>query len=615
MKWSMLIIAMKNLAVIAVLYLGLALLLPGCATPGLGFRLCPDFRPSCVLSVSEPGTYIVTYLDANGTQQTANVTTQGTVIVVCDCNLILGAPVRVGGLPVDLSVSNTGSPDQVVVGNKLTYTITVHNDGPFDATDGVSLTDLLQPELNFVSATSSQATCSYDASSRKLTCEIATLRAHTSFSVTLITEVALPPLDGSTKNTALVDLKFSPNPVNYDPTTANNADTATTRVANPAPSANLSITKTDSPDPVTVENNLTYTITVKNSGPSTATGVTLTDTLPSNVAFVSATASQGSCTQSGRTVTCDLGSLIDPATPVCPDCAIVTIVVRPTSVGTITNTAIVTANENDPNTADNVATATTTVTQPALPADLSVTISASPDPVAVGEIVSYTITVTNNGPGSATNVLLTDTLPPAVNLFFFDLPCSPSGFPVNIVTCNLGTLANGASTTIGLGVAPLQDLGLMTNTVSVAAFESDPNTANNTATATTTVNPSTSVDLAVTITDNPDPVVRNGTLTYTISVTNNSTTAATGVTLSDEVARAQPGSVTLSQGSFTQSNLNLTIITTCNFGTLAGGATATATIVVFPVRTGTLTNSANATANESDPNISNNSATEVTTVN
>ncbi len=118
--------------------------------------------------------------------------------------------------------------------------------------------------------------------------------------------------------------------------------------------ADLSLIKTDSPDPVTVGSNLTYTITVTNNGPSAANGVTVTDTLPANVTFVSVTPTQGSCSGTS-TVTCNLGPLANGAN------ATVTIVVTPTIAGGLSNTAAVTAIETDPNTANNTATAVTTV--------------------------------------------------------------------------------------------------------------------------------------------------------------------------------------------------------------------------------------------------------------
>ena len=123
-------------------------------------------------------------------------------------------------------------------------------------------------------------------------------------------------------------------------------------------SADLSVTKTDSPDPVHVGQNLTYTIRVKNGGAAKATGVTLTDPLPKNAGFGSVSTSQGTCSlkPDKLLVSCSLGSLASGAT------ATVTIVIKPTVKGTITNTAKASATQTDPNTANNSATAVTTVT-------------------------------------------------------------------------------------------------------------------------------------------------------------------------------------------------------------------------------------------------------------
>jgi uncharacterized repeat protein (TIGR01451 family) len=119
--------------------------------------------------------------------------------------------------------------------------------------------------------------------------------------------------------------------------------------------ADLSLVKTDSPDPVRVKEVLTYTLTVTNGGPDDATAVTVEDQLPAGVQFVSATASQGTCTQAGGVVTCSLGSLANGAS------ATVTIKVRPTAKGTLSNTAEVEAAEPDPNPGNNSDTETTTV--------------------------------------------------------------------------------------------------------------------------------------------------------------------------------------------------------------------------------------------------------------
>ena len=131
----------------------------------------------------------------------------------------------------------------------------------------------------------------------------------------------------------------------------------------------LALTKTDSPDPVAVGDNLVYTITVTNNSPDEATSVTVTDTLPSEAAYVSASSGQGSCIESEGTVSCELDNMAGGAT------ATVTIVVKSTAAGTITNTASVTGNEEDPDTSNNTATATTQVN----PAPLTIGVSSLSD--------------------------------------------------------------------------------------------------------------------------------------------------------------------------------------------------------------------------------------------
>jgi uncharacterized repeat protein (TIGR01451 family) len=123
----------------------------------------------------------------------------------------------------------------------------------------------------------------------------------------------------------------------------------------------LSINIVDSPHPVSVGANLTYTLTVVNTGPSAATGVMVTNLLPANVTFVSATSSQGTCTQNGGIVTGNLG-VVPGGTN-----ATVTIVITPPVVGvTLTNVATVTRAEADGYPGNNTATSTTPVTMPAI---------------------------------------------------------------------------------------------------------------------------------------------------------------------------------------------------------------------------------------------------------
>jgi len=132
-------------------------------------------------------------------------------------------------------------------------------------------------------------------------------------------------------------------------------------VVNPInPAADVSIVATDAPDPLLTSAILTYSVNVTNHGPAAATGVRVADTLPAGVNFVSATASQGSCTNAGNTVICNLGSLA------AGNQATLTVVVTPTQAGAIANTFTVTANETDLNLANSTAQVMTMVTNPSL---------------------------------------------------------------------------------------------------------------------------------------------------------------------------------------------------------------------------------------------------------
>jgi uncharacterized repeat protein (TIGR01451 family) len=118
--------------------------------------------------------------------------------------------------------------------------------------------------------------------------------------------------------------------------------------------SDLSLTKTDPPGRAPTGRPLTYTLSVTNNGIDDAQNVLVTDTLPSSVTFESATPSQGSCNESGGTVTCSLGTVGSSAT------ATIDIVVTPNAVGTITNTASVSSWITDPNLANNADSENTT---------------------------------------------------------------------------------------------------------------------------------------------------------------------------------------------------------------------------------------------------------------
>jgi len=131
-----------------------------------------------------------------------------------------------------------------------------------------------------------------------------------------------------------------------------------TATATPIPQADLGITLTDAPDPVRTGTNVGYTATVTNNGPSVATGVVATVNLPGDVAFVSASATQGSCSRSGTVVTCNLGTLGAGATATAT--VIVTAPAIASGTTSFTATASVRNDVADPNAGNNSAVQTTT---------------------------------------------------------------------------------------------------------------------------------------------------------------------------------------------------------------------------------------------------------------
>jgi len=241
--------------------------------------------------------------------------------------------------------------------------------------------------------------------------------------------------------------------------------------------ADLAISQVASPSPAIAGQNVTFTITVSNAGPSAASSVTVTDTLPAGTTLVSASTG---CTNASGTVTCNVGALANGAT------APLTIVVHTTAAGSITNNASVSAAEADPSTVNNTSAATVTVNAaPPTAADVSITQAASATTVTAGDAVTFTLTVANAGPAAASAVTVTDTLPAGLTVTAMSPSCANGA---GTLTCNVGTLAAGASTqlTVTLQTAAA---GTLNNTATVSATQSDPNHANNTSSATVTVNP------------------------------------------------------------------------------------------------------------------------------
>ncbi|WP_378953204.1 SBBP repeat-containing protein [Pelosinus sp. sgz500959] len=116
---------------------------------------------------------------------------------------------------------------------------------------------------------------------------------------------------------------------------------------------------------------------------------------------------------------------------------------------------------------------------------LTMSQSASPDPLLLGQNLIYHITVTNNGPDLATNVIVTDTLPPDVDFVSVSTGCNQNS---GIVTCNLGILEPDLSITITITIKP-KHAGIITNTATVTSRQSNPVTTILTTTVTQPTQP------------------------------------------------------------------------------------------------------------------------------
>src|SRR5262249_11153987 len=137
------------------------------------------------------------------------------------------------------------------------------------------------------------------------------------------------------------------------------------------------------------------TLTLVNYGPGSGTNLVVTDLLPAGVTYVSSFPSSGVVTTNGGgQVTWTVNSLAKDSS------ATLSLTVRASGIGTLVNSATVTTASADPNPDDDSASVSVTVLTPS--ADLVLGLVGTPNPVALGGNITYTLTVTNFGPATAT---------------------------------------------------------------------------------------------------------------------------------------------------------------------------------------------------------------------
>lgn len=392
------------------------------------------------------------------------------------------------------------------------------------------------------------------------------------------------------------------------------------------PPTELTVLASGAPNPVTVGSNLVYTITLTNSV-ANAANVLLTDILPPGVTFLDAFLTNNPGGEFGAPILTN-GLVTILATNFSSNSVAVLLVsVAPTVAGTLTNVVTVTSDTADlnPSGTNRTATVITTVIAPVLPTELLVTVQATPStPIPVGSNLLYTVTLTNTI-ANAANVTLVDTLPPSVDFISASVSNSPGGtfsapvYSDGTVTTSAAIFGSNSAVVLFINVTPAA-AGSLTNfttvtstTTNLAAGTSLSATVTTAATASTL--PPPYADLGVSMIGAPNPVLVSNQLTYTLYVTNFGPATASVILTDSLPANVTFSSAVVSQGGYAliPNGVQWTI------GTLSNQAFASASIVILPLLTGAVTNTASVSVAPTvpavtDTNLANNTASFVTTV-
>jgi uncharacterized repeat protein (TIGR01451 family) len=366
------------------------------------------------------------------------------------------------------------------------------------------------------------------------------------------------------------------------------------------PGSDMAVGMRAAPEPAIVGNNMTYIIGVTNFGPSHANNVSVSQVLPGSVVFVSGSSSQGAVVQNNGIVTANLGPMSAGAT------ASISVVVLPAAAGVFSSTASVSSDQPDFNPVNNSTTFISHINPPT--ADLSVGLFAAPNSLVVGGNITYTLSVTNNGPSSASGIMVTNSYAPG--LLLRNATISQGSLYItngNTVICSFGGLGHGATAAATI-TATASTTGTLVSSARVFSTnpnEIDPNPINDVVSTPVAVGPAADLALGLVAIPNPDIVTSNLTLITTL--TNFGPSSASAVVVSEALPTALTNiTITVSpSNNFALNATNLTV----NLGTMIPGATATITVSGGTIKQGFLSCVASANATETDPNLANNSGT------
>jgi uncharacterized repeat protein (TIGR01451 family) len=469
----------------------------------------------------------------------------------------------------DVDVSATTAPATVLHNNTWNVTIPVTNNGTAGATNVIVTVNPTNGTLNSLSTT--LGTCGVPTANQ---CTIGNLGIGATATVSAgITATTLP----SVSATATAAANES------DPNGTNNSKTVSATVT---PSADLTVSITDSPDPVNAGATVNYTATVTNNGPDTS-GATLTLAISGGGTF--GTLPAGCTNGPASTIICTAASIGSGGSV-----NFVVPVVAPGAgpVSLTGNVAATGATDTIP--ANNGTVQSTTVTPKA---DLSIT-KSGPGSAGAGSNVSYTIVVTNNGPSDATSVVVSD--PPVAGLTWV----SNSGACTTSFPCTIASLTNGSGATIlaTYSTSPSGPATNVTNTASVASSIGDPNGGNNSASATTAIGQTADVQVTVTGSSNSTP---GSNFALSVKIMNNGPSVATGISVSLATSSAM---------SFESNSGACTTAYPCAIASLNPGQFVTINSM-FSIGTGGTSGTATftATTSSTDSNSANNSVSKTVT--
>ena len=497
-------------------------------------------------------------------------------------------PTPIIDLELDKAVDDT-TPN---VGDDVVFTLTVVNDGPSDAT-GVEVTDQLPTGYTYSDDSPSQGT--YISGTGLWT--IGDIDVGQVVTLTITATVnASGDYDNYTQVTDAneTDSDSVPN----DDSSGDDDDDSVS--VSPVSIIDLELDKVVNTNTPNVGEVVTFTITVVNDGPANATGVEVTDQLPSGYTYGGASTSQG--TYVPGTGVWTIGNLVNNTV------ATLTITATVNASGDYDNVAEVTnANETDsdsvPNnddgdqSEDDEDNAVITPQQ----ADLSLTKSVDDSTPAIGDEVIFTITLTNDGPDTATNIFVEDVIP--TGLTYVGFRATSGAYNPFIARWTVNSLANGLSETLTI-TATISSAGRFTNTAQVNAvdqhdIDSTPDNDNpnedDQDEATLTAE---QADLSlVKNVDNSTPNVGDDVV-FTLTLSNAGPDDATNVTVSDVLpAGLTFVSSSASQGSYSDGTGVWTV------GTVPNGGSHSLTITATVNSASIITNTAQVTdSDQNDPN-------------